>query len=98
MREVEKADSGCALAAARALNSELTIIVSGVAVVTHSLKSDDPAHARLLEILCAAQRGASHASALLDFSACSRRGPARLGCRAISRAAFSALSWAGVHS
>ena len=68
MRSVEITDCACIMAAAHDFNNELTISLGSVTAAIQGVRPDNPAHAWLLEIRCAAQRSASKASTILDFS------------------------------
>jgi hypothetical protein len=98
MQEVEKTDSACVIAAAaHDLNNELTIILSSAAVAIHGLTLDNPARPWLLEIRCAAQRSASKASTLLDFSVGIGVRPGAASLDSIIESCTAARSSVGVH-
>ena len=97
MRNVKITDCGCIMAAAaHDFNNELTIILGSVTAAIQCVRPDNPAHAWLLEIRCAAKRSASKASTLLDFSVGSEVRPGAASMESLIESCEAAYLTAGV--
>jgi hypothetical protein len=79
VEQLTRTNRACAVAAAaaHAFNNELTVILSGVTDVLHSLGPQHPARPLLLDIQAAAQRCVWKTYGLLNFSARVNSSPIR---------------------